>query len=96
MEGEQRLAGQLQGVFVTSIIIYNVCRAKLFKLINGYPTLFEVVTGRSAGGTRNSSKPSGVSTAGRSTLPAKRKEPSSVSIMVFDNSSCILDPQAML
>jgi len=53
-------------------------RAKLFKLINGYPTLFEVVTGRSAGGTRNSSKPPGVSTAGRSTLPAKRKEPSSM------------------
>jgi hypothetical protein len=56
-----------------------VRRAKLFKQINTYPTLFEVVTGRGTGGTRNSSKPAGISNAGKSTLPAKRKEPSSVS-----------------
>lgn len=50
-------------------------RAKLFKLINQFPTLFEVVTGRTAGGTRNSSKPGGVSNnTGRNALPAKRKD----------------------
>lgn len=48
-------------------------RAKLFKLINQYPTLFEVVTGRAGRGGR----PAPVTAAGagaKPSAPAKRKE----------------------